>query len=200
MCWLQIGHLGGISAVFRVVALMLVTLLIPGLTCAGGDDDRDTQRTFTILIFGPKEEASAPATKLFIKGMESRLKQSGKSFRIKQENLKLQSSLNENEKKQLAGAIRKKYEQDHIDLIVTRFPAPTDFAFTYRELLFPTVPIMDVQMPLMDGLTTTAIIRNLENGLSLPQDLPEDLVGRLRVNLGSGHLPIVAMTAHAMGG
>jgi len=62
------------------------------------------------------------------------------------------------------------------------------------------VIMMDVQMPLMDGLTTTAIIRDLEEGRPASEDLPEELVAELGAKLASGHIPIVAMTAHAMAG
>jgi len=62
------------------------------------------------------------------------------------------------------------------------------------------VIFMDVQMPLMDGLTTTTIIRDLEKGLPVVQDLPEGLVHDLQLKLVAKHVPIVAMTAHAMGG
>jgi PAS domain S-box-containing protein len=62
------------------------------------------------------------------------------------------------------------------------------------------VVLMDVQMPLMDGLTTTAIIRAFEEGRPVSPDLPEHLLTALRRKLANGHVPIVAMTAHAMVG
>jgi len=58
--------------------------------------------------------------------------------------------------------------------------------------------LMDVQMPLMDGLTTTKIIRALEGRLPPEDDLPPDQARALATQLHGGHLPIVAMTAHAM--
>ncbi len=59
--------------------------------------------------------------------------------------------------------------------------------------------LMDVQMPLMDGLAATSVIRNLETGNRPAALLPEELGQALARRLFGRHLPIVAMTAHAMG-
>jgi len=58
--------------------------------------------------------------------------------------------------------------------------------------------IMDLQMPVMDGVTTTTIIRDFEQGNHVDHHIPDKLKNRLSFRLSGGHLPIVAMTANAM--
>jgi two-component system, sensor histidine kinase and response regulator len=55
------------------------------------------------------------------------------------------------------------------------------------------VILMDIQMPLMDGLQATAYIRAKEKKQSLASESSPELVTPV-------HIPIVAMTAHAMKG
>ncbi len=87
-------------------------------------------------------------------------------------------------------------EQDHtVSTAANGLEALEQIALTPFDVV-----LMDVQMPLMDGLQATAIIRELEKGNRPTVPLPEPLLQQLRVRLLGHHLPIMAMTAHAMGG
>jgi signal transduction histidine kinase/CheY-like chemotaxis protein len=60
--------------------------------------------------------------------------------------------------------------------------------------------LMDVQMPVMDGLTTTQVIRAFEQRRPSTENLSDDLKEALDRRLRGGHVRIMAMTAHAMEG
>ncbi len=62
------------------------------------------------------------------------------------------------------------------------------------------VVLMDVQMPVLDGLAATTAIRAIEQQRPLAIELPPEISDPLAANLKGRHLTIVAMTAHAMGG
>jgi len=62
------------------------------------------------------------------------------------------------------------------------------------------VVFMDVQMPVLDGLTTTEIIRQCEVGKLSGNDIAGVVEPKLITQLSGTRIPIIAMTANAMSG
>ena len=60
--------------------------------------------------------------------------------------------------------------------------------------------LLDIQMPVLDGLAATQVIRQCEQNKNVTIEINQELLRRLTKNISGDHLPIVAMTAHAMAG
>ena len=58
--------------------------------------------------------------------------------------------------------------------------------------------LLDIQMPVMGGITTIEIIRGCEEGRELPSKVivSSELTAALRLTLAGGHIPVIALTAH----
>jgi CheY-like chemotaxis protein/HPt (histidine-containing phosphotransfer) domain-containing protein len=100
-----------------------------------------------------------------------------------------------------------RYNQDLVRHILTKAGHLVTMAQNGREALeilsrkvFSLI-LMDIQMPEMDGITATGIIRQIEKGVQ-PKFALEyialEAMKRLAVNLENRHIPILAMTAFAM--
>ena len=60
------------------------------------------------------------------------------------------------------------------------------------------VILLDIQMPVMDGLTTARHIRNCEQGIVSDTEKYNPILARLAEVLQGKSIPIIALTAHAM--
>ncbi|MEW6288866.1 MAG: ATP-binding protein [Thermodesulfobacteriota bacterium] len=83
----------------------------------------------------------------------------------------------------------------HVTAAPTGYAALAMLAQANFDVIF-----MDVQMPVMDGVTATKYIRQCEHGIIPTDHEDQKLMRKLVAKNNGSHIPIIAITAHAMSG
>lgn len=128
-----------------------------------------------VLILLGNDGDSTTGAALVLEGLTAGFKKSGRKIQIFREYLQLNIARSDSEQQQLAHQIKKKYDGQDLDLILSVAPLPTDFALTHRHLLFPQLPMVfcahsATQLPRLRGypnLTGVAVSLGIEDTIRL---------------------------------